>query len=97
MGHPNNRCKNPTCEREYHYCTSCGIDRAAELGFCSDRCMGEYLEEMDDVPLIIEALLNEYLYAIPNMGRIISKYEDEIKDQLYIEVIKRNTYEARKD
>jgi len=37
MGRDNQTCIS--CERSFHYCSSCGYDGYSELGYCSELCL----------------------------------------------------------
>jgi len=47
-------CKN--CGAKFHYCGSCGYERACEAGFCSDECLVNSTQYKQHIQLIDDFL-----------------------------------------
>lgn len=72
------KCKK--CGNHFHYCTSCDSELCCELEYCSDKCMNDSVELLNDMQFFKGFFLNEISRSqITNLEKFIeiyNKYED---------------------
>ena len=68
------KCK--TCKKEFHYCSSCGYDPDAFLGFCSPDCRKIY-HHYDD--------FTTFYYKLYNFGSLTNR-EKQILENCKVEL-----------
>lgn len=55
------------CDKQYHYCSSCGLCFPEEIGYCSFDCWessDEYIEKQKRMEIFIDSLSNRQLSQI---------------------------------
>ena len=80
------KCK--TCNRQFHACSSCGLDHSWEFSFCSEKCY----KESEDYQKIFK-ICNDFLEAVPQSCHVILKQilEDEDYTSTILEILSKIT------